>query len=234
MSKINIYFKVIDGTTNPILKWISDIRSRNIQVWFDKNIIGDKALIAKIKTKSNIDFNQTDKSLRYFEWKIQKESHNIECINCGLMHLIARNDIDRTMFIVIDNTKYNHDQIVLFKDAIHEKELPDSFFKAPCFNTVDDVYNYCNEKGIFKFSLEDKKKFAYENGIGPIKEQGYIKNWPLVNTGIWICSIKAITKCLILQGKITLEKQILKKELLTLRRKTIIKKLSNNKKRGLI
>ena len=169
MSKINIYFKVIDGTTAPILKWISDIRSRNIQIWFDKNIIGDKALIARYKTASNIDFNQTDKSLRYFEWKIQKESHNIECINCGLMHLIARNDIDSTMFIVIDNTKYIHDQIVLFKDAIHEKELPDSFFKVPCFNTIDDVYNYCNEKGIFEFSLEDKNKFAYENGMGPIQ-----------------------------------------------------------------
>ncbi len=165
MSKVNIYFKVIDEVTIPILLWIHKVRSRNIQIWYDKSIQGDKLIIAKMKTKCDIEFNDTDNSISFFEWKLSQ--NGVESIYCGLKHLISRNCIHNTKFIVIDNASRSHQQMIVFRDAEHKEELPDSFIKVPCFSSVEETYDYCKAQSVFEFSLEDQTKFTYESGITP-------------------------------------------------------------------
>lgn len=167
MNKINVYFKVIDEITLPILLWIHKVRSRNIQIWYDKNIKGDKAVISKIKTKLDIEFEGTDGSISFFEWQLSQ--NGVECLYCGLKDLISRNCSHKTDFIIIDNISRSNSQMILFRDAVHKAELPDLFLKIPCFTSVDEIYDYCKIQGIFAFSLEDKTKFSYENGIDPVQ-----------------------------------------------------------------
>lgn len=167
MNKVNVYIKVIDEITLPILLWIHKVRSRNIQIWYDKNIAGDKAIISKLKTKLDIEFEGTDGSIRFFEWQLSQ--NGVECLYCGLKHLISRQCMHDTKFVIIDNVRRSGSQMILFRDAEHEDELPDAFVKVPCFSSVDEVLNYCKAQGVFAFSLDDTTKFSYENGINPVQ-----------------------------------------------------------------
>ncbi|MGL4852634.1 MAG: hypothetical protein ACRC3Z_08335 [Phocaeicola sp.] len=183
MSKVHVYFKAIDKVTMPILLWIHKLRSKKIQLWYDKQIVGDKKIIAKIKTKLDVGFDKTDNSIRLFDWQLSEM--NVEELYCGLKHVAARTTTQNTEFVVIDSTIHNNSEMVLFCDAAHQIELPNSFIKVPSFTTVDELYSYCKDKGVFAFNIEDDTKFSHESGISLVqgakvyKEIGTGRYWYL-------------------------------------------------------
>ena len=79
--------------------------------------------------------------------------------NDGLFHLVSRCTSDKTDFVCIDSKEYAKNQLVLFQDAIHKKELPKEFIKVPCYKDWGSLWEYLEEKQLFLFSLKDTTKF---------------------------------------------------------------------------
>lgn len=161
---INIFFNFIDKQTVPILKLIRSWNKRSIKIWYCKDCIEDNIEIKKIISQRR-DFKciedniSIDHSISYYEWQLS-EAKVLSCTN-ALAALIHRNKTNSTNYIVIDSnlTLNSKRQIVAFTDAQQKPDLPDKFYKFPCFSNSDAIFDYCKCKGIFQFDKDDTSKY---------------------------------------------------------------------------
>lgn len=170
---INIYFHVIDSETSSILKILRNLRNQNIKLWF--NTSDNKEAINFIKDKSLIEHKDVDNELVCFLWNISGTATVPLYNNDGLFHLVSRYISDKTDFVCIDSKEYAKNQLVLFQDAIHKTEYPKELIKIPCYKDRASFFQYLEDKGIFSFSLKDKRRFQKCANIAPVQGSSVYK-----------------------------------------------------------
>ncbi|MGL5980553.1 MAG: hypothetical protein ACRCZY_06710 [Phocaeicola sp.] len=161
---LNVYFKVIDEVTRPILLELRGARHNDIKCWFKES---DKESVAFIRDLQLIQHKDIDKSVGCYNWDI--EACNILPEYDGLEHLVWRSINETTAFVCIDSSNHCGNELVLFQDATHKTELPQAFVKIPCFGNYEDLIEYADSKGVFSFSLSNPTRFEKCSGIGPFQ-----------------------------------------------------------------
>jgi len=169
MPIVNIYIQELNESTKKIVNNLRLQRNQNIKIWLYRNEAATTNVELLVKNWRDVKFieynHQIDDSITYFVWDINQCQANI--LSCGLKWVISRND--QTLFCVLSQIPHRHNTIIMFKDAVHMEHLPERFIKAPCFNNLSDIIEYCKEEGVFDFSLEDVTKFSIANGISPVQ-----------------------------------------------------------------
>lgn len=154
---VNVYFKVIDSTTNAILKELRDLRNNNVRIWVKREDNENNKAILHIRDKKIIEHDLTNKELNCYCWNINKEQ--VDRVYEGLEHLISRYIADKTTFVCIDNVEHDNNLLILFQDAKHKNDYPKEFIKIPCYKEWLAFSEYLKEQQIFTFSLKDKTRF---------------------------------------------------------------------------
>lgn len=162
---VNVYFRVVNEKTKPIIKKLREFRYEDITLWFSKGNEDPDSIRKYSGIKIIEDSCVVDNDLNYISWDVH--SYYGEANQCGLKNLLWRMKEYDSTFVIIDDCKHEHNQRVFFIDAVHEKKYPDVFYKIPCFCELDDFFKYCDECEIFSFSLKDTTKFAKAVGITP-------------------------------------------------------------------
>lgn len=177
---LNVYFKVFDATTLPILNELRQKRYRTICCWVsDKD--KDKEQIRNIRDLKTIKHSDIDNHLTCYNWDITQCQIYPEYD--GLEHLVFRSLNENTPFVCIDNCQHCNNMLVLFQDAKHKTDYPQCFVKVPCFHRLEDLMDYALQNGVFSFSLKDTPQFGKCNGIKPVqgatvyKEQASGRYW---------------------------------------------------------
>lgn len=154
MMALNVYFKLIDDITLPILHELRSYRYTSIHYWINPE---HTSLNYNIRDLKSIQHIGTDHQLTCFDWNI--DSMIAEPQNDGLEHLVSRFLSDGAKFAIVDNCRHSGNQLVLFQDASHLKEFPQGFVKVPCFCDFQDLIDYAISENIFPFSLENNTYF---------------------------------------------------------------------------
>lgn len=178
---LDIYFHVLDEVTQPIYKELRDWRPREIKLWLNSTDC------YKIGTLSKdlrfIDLNVKDDGLHCFHWDVKETE--VRMLFDGLKHLAMWHDTFQKKFICIDSIVPPKNRLVLFRDAVHEKDHPKEFIQVPCFNDLDELIAYLKSRGLFQFSLEDPKRFTKTNlqmqGVSVYQENDTKYYWYLDN-----------------------------------------------------
>lgn len=163
---LNIYFKILDNVTLPILKELREKRYNGIRFWFKDSDKNQRAVLY-IRDSDTIQHPQTDKNLTCYNWDVIAGQAQPEYD--GLEHLVWRSLQHNEDFVCVDNCSHCNDQLVLFQDARHKKDYPQAFVKVPCFYLITDLMNYAQAVGAFSFTLKDNNHFEKCNGIDPIQ-----------------------------------------------------------------
>ena len=163
---LNVYFKILDSITLPILEELREKRYKGIKCWFKDNDKDQKPVLY-IRDSKIILHQHTDKSLTCYNWDIT--THQVLPEHDGLEHLAWRHLQLNEDFVCIDNCSHCNDQLVLFQDAPHKKDYPQTFIKVPCFHQTKDLMDYAQAKGAFSFTLKDNNRFKKCNSINPIQ-----------------------------------------------------------------
>ena len=161
---LNVYFKVIDDTTRPILNELRQKRYKSVKYWFNA---GDKSQVYHLRDANSICHPGIDNNLTCYNWDI--EQCGIYPEYDGLEHLAWRCLKEGTQFVCVDNCRHCNNQLVLFQDTKQKADYPKDFIKIPCFQTVSDLMTYAQEQGVFAFSLKDNNHFDKCTGINPVQ-----------------------------------------------------------------
>ena len=163
---LNVYFKILDNVTLPILEELRKKRYNHIRCWFKDSDKSQKPMLY-IRDSDIIQHPRTDKSLICYNWDILAGQAQPEYD--GLEHLVWRSLQHNESFVCIDNCSHCNDQLVLFQDAKHMKDYPQVFIRVPCFHKITDLMDYAHSEGVFSFTLKDNNSFEKCNGIKPIQ-----------------------------------------------------------------
>lgn len=180
---VNIFIKELLQSTEDVIVKLRKQRNSNICIWLCKEEVAKyehRKIISTWKDIKYIDENYSiDNNLSYYEWDTENAMANP--LFCGLRWVIARSG--EMTFCVVTSQKKKHDCLIMFRDAPHLAELPDSFIKVKCFNEYPQVFEYCKENDVFKFTLEDRSRFVRASGIEPV--QGAIVYKELKTNNLW-------------------------------------------------
>lgn len=176
---LNVYFKLIDDTTLPILEELRRYRYKCINYWINP-IYSSHSFIRDFR---DIQHTQINHQLICFDWNIVLR--HAEPQNDGLEHLVSRFLVEGTKFVIVDNCQHSGQQLVLFQDAPHLKNFPQHFVKVPCFCNFQDLIDYAISENIFPFALENNTDFQKTNrqfqGKTIYKEKKNNRYWYLDN-----------------------------------------------------
>lgn len=161
---LNVYFKVIDDITHPILLKLREARHKEVRCWFKAS---DRGNVMFIKDLHLIEHNATDKNLGCYNWDIM--TCNVVPEYDGLEHLVWRSIHEVTEFACIDSNNHCGNELVLFQDASHLSNYPQGFIKVPCFSSYKALIEYADSKGVFSFTLSDTNRFVKCTGIDQIQ-----------------------------------------------------------------
>lgn len=150
---LNVYFKLVDDTTLPILEELRRHRYKSIRYWINPIYTSH----FHIRDYRDIQHEQINHQLTCFDWNI--DSGIAEPQNDGLEHLVSRFLTDGTKFVIVDNCHHAGNQLVLFQDASHLNDFPNGFVKVPCFCNFEDLLDYALSENIFSFSLDHNADF---------------------------------------------------------------------------
>ena len=176
---LNVYFKLIDDTTLPILAELRNHRYKSIKYWINPVYTPH----SYIRDYNDIKHERIDYQLTCFDWNI--DLGVAEPQNEGLEHLVSRFLTDGTKFVIVDNCQHSGNQLVFFQDSSHLKDFPQGFVKVPCFCNFQDLFDYAISEKIFSFSLENNADFQKINktvqGKNVYKEKKNDRYWYLDN-----------------------------------------------------
>ncbi len=176
---LNVYFKLIDDTTLPILAELRNHRYKSIKYWINPVYTPH----SYIRDYNDIKHERIDYQLTCFDWNI--DLGVAEPQNEGLEHLVSRFLTDGTKFVIVDNCQHSGNQLVFFQDSSHLKDFPQGFVKVPCFCNFQDLFDYAISEKIFSFSLENNADFQKINktvqGKNVYKEKKNNRYWYLDN-----------------------------------------------------
>lgn len=176
---LNVYFKLLDATTNPILMELRRHRYTSIKYWINPTYTSHNY----IRDYKDIKHNRIDHQLMCFDWNINSGVATPQ--NDGLEHLVSRFLTDGTKFVIVDNCQHSGNQLVLFQDASHLKDFPQGFVKVPCFCNFQDLFDYAISENIFSFSLENNADYEKTKlnvqGKAVYKEKKKNRYWYLDN-----------------------------------------------------
>ena len=150
---LNVYFRLLDAATVPILMELRRHRYKSIKYWINPAYTPH----IHIRDYKSIQHERIDHQLTCFDWNI--DSMKASPQNDGLEHLVSRHLAAGTKFVIIDNCHHSGNQLVLFQDASHLKDFPQGFVKVPCFCNYQDLIDYAFSENIFPFSLENNADF---------------------------------------------------------------------------
>lgn len=153
---INVFVCNLDDFYSEIAT-IRSVYKTKIKFWLPQSALSDKR-IAYWKDTERIDLRNTDNSLTYIQWDLKVNTCQHHIINDERRYLIDRQE--QADFLMLDKRVYEKGIIILFKDAVHRKELPDKFVKICSFTKVDMLLQYCVKKNLFGFSIEDTSLFV--------------------------------------------------------------------------
>ena len=176
---LNVYFKLIDDTTLPILAELRNHRYKSIKYWINPVYTPH----SYIRDYNDIKHERIDYQLTCFDWNI--DLGVAEPQNEGLEHLVSRFLTDGTKFVIVDNCQHSGNQLVFFQDSSHLKDFPQGFVKVPCFCNFQDLFDYSISEKIFSFSFENNAYFQKINktvqGKNVYKEKKNNRYWYLDN-----------------------------------------------------
>lgn len=176
---LNVYFKLLDATTIPILMELRRHRYKSINYWINPAYTSHFF----IKDLKNIQHERIDHQLMCFEWNIDSMVTSPQ--NDGLEHLVSRFLTEGTRFVIVDNYQHVGKQSVLFQDASHLDDFPKGFVRIPCFCTFQDIFDYAVSENIFSFSLENNADYEKTKlnvqGKAVYKEKKKNRYWYLDN-----------------------------------------------------
>ena len=176
---LNVYFKLIDDTTLPILAELRNHRYKSIKYWINPVYTPH----SYNRDYNDIKHERIDYQLTCFDWNI--DLGVAEPQNEGLEHLVSRFLTDGTKFVIVDNCQHSGNQLVFFQDSSHLKDFPQGFVKVPCFCNFQDLFDYAISEKIFSFSLENNADFQKINktvqGKNVYKEKKNNRYWYLDN-----------------------------------------------------
>ena len=162
---LNVYFRVLDDVTRPILFKLRKKRYKTIKCWFnttDKNVVK-----IGLRDMQAIHHQSIDHALCCFDWDVKL--YAVTPMYDGLEHLVSRYITESTDFVCIDSCNHLNDELVLFQDAEHKTDYPKEFIRIPCFSKYEALIEYANDKGAFPFSLLDTTRFEKCTGIDEIQ-----------------------------------------------------------------
>ena len=154
---LNVYFRILDDTTLPILEELRNYRYKSINYWINPLHLQDHSHIGLIRNFKHIIHNSINKELTCYDWNIN-ECSVIPQMD-GVEHLVSRCVSDGADFVCIDNRNHPGNQMVLFQDAVHLEDYPNQFIKIPCFSSFKDLISYAFEHSYFSFSLATDTNF---------------------------------------------------------------------------
>lgn len=126
---LNVYFRILDDTTLPILEELRNYRYKSINYWINPLHLQDHSHIGLIRNFKHIIHNSINKELTCYDWNIN-ECSVIPQMD-GVEHLVSRCVSDGADFVCIDNRNHPGNQMVLFQDAVHLEDYPNQFIKIP-------------------------------------------------------------------------------------------------------
>ena len=85
---LNVYFRILDDTTLPILEELRRYRYRSINYWINPIHLHDCSHIGLIRNLKHITHNSINNELTCFDWNI-KECYILPQTD-GLEHLVSR------------------------------------------------------------------------------------------------------------------------------------------------
>ena len=162
---LNVYFRVLDDVTFPILSELRKMRYKTIKYWLNTTDID--VLKMGMRDMQAINHQSIDHGLVCFNWDIKLCA--VTPMYDGLEHLISRYTTESTDFVCVDSCNHLNDELVLFQDAKHKTDYPKEFIRIPGFSKYEALIEYANVKGAFPFSLSDTIRFEKCTGIDEIQ-----------------------------------------------------------------
>lgn len=164
--KVNVYFNSLDHETIPVLAKIREWRSRNIKVWLSRET-HDAAESRQYVLYARDGFDvvddiPVDRRVCFFEWDVGAFCAR-QVLNRGTCALLSRSWADP--LVIIGNAPKAKDMFVAFYDAVQRDDLPSPFVKIKWMNTIAQLQKYCQDCGVFAFSLKDKRRFMPTNVV---------------------------------------------------------------------
>lgn len=167
---VNVFIKDLTSQTVSLVEELRKQRNPNIVIWLYREEVKLSKLAQLIVTWRDIRFiddnHLIDNNLYYYQW--DTVMGQAQMLSCGLRWLISR--CMETPFCALSSEKQPHNSLVLFKDAPHLPDLPDSFIKIPCFDHASCFFEYCQSLSVFNFSLDHNPvKFVKASGVSPVQ-----------------------------------------------------------------
>lgn len=160
MTKINIYFRVLDETTVPIVNAIRKDKLP-VKIWFPENDNGYRVTY-RIRDIQTINHNDTDNAVGCYIWEIGNCS--VTPVYDGTNHILTHINIHNRNFICVDSQVPARGYITLFQDCLHLQDYPDNFHRIKVFNDYNILKSYIDGISL-PFSLDNGtifKRTAYQ------------------------------------------------------------------------
>lgn len=179
--KANIFFRVIDDTTRPILDSLRQAHL-SVKIWLSGADAADYCVRRRVRDIESIETDGIGRHPACYLWDIGSESASRQ--DSGLGHMLARTKCFGTSFICVDNKKHPCNQIVLFHDCDYLAKYPDTFHKIKVFDSFDSLKAYID--GVpDPFGLADNPRFSrtrfVEQGQPVYSEPSTGRYWYLDN-----------------------------------------------------
>jgi hypothetical protein len=165
MEAVNLYIQELTPSSLGIIKKVRAWGTSKVRLWIGSDDLKEsetliRRIIANWRDGRIIDQNvQIDHSIGYYEWNL--ETVNVDVITSnGLKALIQRCLAQNMQFAILCDSARCKGRMVCFVDAPQRSDLPDLWRRFPCLASYDEVFQFCQRKGVFDFDLTNTSRFC--------------------------------------------------------------------------